>query len=755
MRTIRTITTTTPTTAATTRRTNTDCSSGVRWPPGPAGRRGRVAVPPPPPRGSSPSSKKDTRSFLVHFRPLQYGGRSGRGVGQGPTPSGRLSPPTAGSLHVSWNPQGVDPTEILPTEPLNTPPAMQPAALVLGRYRVEQRLGAGGFGVVWRARDERLERPVAVKVLPHRRGLGKRAEREALAAARLNHPAIVTLYEAGSDDEATYLVSELVEGRTLDELLEEGELSDRDIASIGVALAGALDHAHAHGVIHRDVKPGNVMVPRAPHGEAGIAKLTDFGVARLVGDDPLTRTSDVVGTLAYMAPEQAEGEESGAEADLYSLGIVIYEAFTGVNPVRGGGPAATARRLGEPLPPVRRARRDLPRELAASLDAAVRPWPEERGSLAVFRAALVASMPALGVDAGTVAPGAFETVRPGRGRHRSPHPPARDPASGGTRGVPPGGAPVPPSAPSWEPAPGTVPYPGGAPAPYPPGEPAVYPAGAQPVAPPARRRRTVLERLVSALGAAGLVALGGWAYPTTLPIPVAALAAGAGLVVFLLPRLGWMAAALGAIGVAAAQQDGAGLGVAVLLACALVPVPFLLWRAPGWWSVPAVAPLLGLVSLAGAFPALAGQARTAWQRAVLGALGAWWLLLAEALANRTLLLGRAKGVTTRAEWADSAPRAVEHVLQPLATSGAVALIALWALAALVLPYLVRGRGLGPAALGAAIWAVALAAGTALVGDAVHAHSSSSTTALVGAALAAPLALLATALRAGVRREEVP
>src|SRR4051812_32739253 len=322
MRTIRTITTTTPTTAATTRRTNTDCSSGVRWPPGPAGRRGRVAVPPPPPRGSSPSSKKDTRSFLVHFRPLQYGGRSGRGVGQGPTPSGRLSPPTAGSLHVSWNPQGVDPTEILPTEPLNTPPAMQPAALVLGRYRVEQRLGAGGFGVVWRARDERLERPVAVKVLPHRRGLGKRAEREALAAARLNHPAIVTLYEAGSDADAAYLVSELVEGRTLDELLADGALSDRDIARIGAALATALDHAHGQGVIHRDVKPGNVMVPRVPHGQGerssqrppqagswatafALAKLTDFGVARLVGDDPLTRTNDVVGTLAYMAPEQA------------------------------------------------------------------------------------------------------------------------------------------------------------------------------------------------------------------------------------------------------------------------------------------------------------------------------------------------------------------------------------------------------------------------------------------------------------------
>src|SRR3954467_11720034 len=140
MRTIRTITTTTPTTAATTRRTNPACSSGVRWPRCPAGRRGRVAVPPPPRGGSSPSSQKDTRSLLVHFPPVQYGGRSGRG-----------SRRTAGSLHVSWNPQGVDPTEVLPTEPLHTAPAMQPSALVLGRYRLPPRLGAGGVGVGWRA----------------------------------------------------------------------------------------------------------------------------------------------------------------------------------------------------------------------------------------------------------------------------------------------------------------------------------------------------------------------------------------------------------------------------------------------------------------------------------------------------------------------------------------------------------------------------------------------------------------------------
>jgi eukaryotic-like serine/threonine-protein kinase len=619
----------------------------------------------------------------------------------------------------------VDPTEVLPTEPLQTAPAMQPAALVLGRYRLERRLGAGGFGVVWQARDERLERPVAVKVMPHRRGMGKRAEREALAAARLNHPGIVTLYEAGSDDDATYLVSELVEGRTLDELLADGALSDRDVASIGVALAAALEHAHAHGVIHRDVKPGNVMVPQAPHGDAGLAKLTDFGVARLVGDDPLTRTSDVVGTLAYMAPEQAEGEEVGPPADLYSLGLVVYEALTGVNPVRAAGPAATARRVGEPLPPVRRVRRDVPRALAAALDRAVRPDAEERGSVAELRATLAASVPVLGTEQGTVAPGRFEP------------PTARQPRR-----------PIPPPA--------ATPH---APAPYP--APSVDSVGPGPTHSTLgaegepRRRLSLAVRAFAAAGAAGITAIGGVAYPGTLPIPVAALSAGVAVAVFLLPRLGWMASALGALGVAAAQADGAGLGVAVLLAAALLPVPFLLWRAPAWWSVPALAPLLGAVSLAGAFPAVAGQARTPWQRAALGALGAWWLLIAEALSGETLLLGRARGEWPRSLWHDSAPNAVEHVLRPLATSGAIAIVALWAVAALVLPYLVRGPRLGSAAVGAAVWAVALAGGTAAIADAVHVHAGTSTAALAGAALAAPLALVAAAARARARRTDVP
>jgi len=134
---------------------------------------------------------------------------------------------------------------------------------VLDRYRLVRRLGSGGFGVVWLAHDERLDRAVAIKRIPVDGGsdAAARAEREALAAARLSHPAIVALYEAGADDDAVYLVSELVRGRTLADLILDGELSDRDVLRVGGVLCEALEHAHARGVIHRDVKPGNVIVP--------------------------------------------------------------------------------------------------------------------------------------------------------------------------------------------------------------------------------------------------------------------------------------------------------------------------------------------------------------------------------------------------------------------------------------------------------------------------------------------------------------
>src|SRR3954451_19354406 len=287
----------------------------------------------------------------------------------------------------------------------------KPRELVLDRYRLERRLGAGGFGVVWLAFDEKLEREVAVKVVPRDDDpVPQRATREARVAARRNNPGIVALYELGSDDDAVYLVSELVPGRTLAELMKVGAVSDRDVARIGVALCDALTHAHARKVIHRDVKPGNVIVVAEPAAGAGFAKLADFGVAHLAIGDPLTRTGDVVGTLAYMAPEQAEGERVTFAADVYSLALTLYEGFTGTNPVRGGGPVATARRLGTRIPSLGARRRDLPVGLCQAIDAALDPGPEPRPPLGELRSALDRAAGHLSDEGGLVQPGTLERL---------------------------------------------------------------------------------------------------------------------------------------------------------------------------------------------------------------------------------------------------------------------------------------------------------------------------------------------------------
>jgi serine/threonine protein kinase len=250
-------------------------------------------------------------------------------------------------------------------------------SLVLNRFLIERRIGSGGFGVVYEAWDGRLERPVAVKAIEQRGEAARRVLREAQAAARLNHPGIVTLYEMGEEDGNALLVTELVEGSTLARLAAAGELSDREIGEIGVDLCEALDHAHSRGVVHRDIKPQNVQVTE---GEPR-AKLMDFGIARLADGPQLTAPGDVVGTLAYMSPEQAEGRPAGPEADVYSLALMLYECWSGENPHRRSSPAATARAIGDRARRLRRLRPDLPRELADIVDACLARRPSQRPSL--------------------------------------------------------------------------------------------------------------------------------------------------------------------------------------------------------------------------------------------------------------------------------------------------------------------------------------------------------------------------------------
>ena len=209
--------------------------------------------------------------------------------------------------------------------------------LLMGRFRVLERIGAGGMGTVYRAFDERLQRQVALKEIPSAEPA--RVLREAQAAARLNHPGIVTLYELGERDGHALLVSELVPGPTLSRLHEGGRLHDRDVAEIAADLSDALAHAHARSVIHRDVKPQNVIV-RDDQGAGQRAKLMDFGIARIAGAPTLTAAGEVVGTLAYMSPEQADGSLAGPESDVYSLASDGVRVLVRGEPGGGGEPGA-------------------------------------------------------------------------------------------------------------------------------------------------------------------------------------------------------------------------------------------------------------------------------------------------------------------------------------------------------------------------------------------------------------------------------
>jgi hypothetical protein len=247
--------------------------------------------------------------------------------------------------------------------------------LALGRYLLGPAMGRGATAVVHRARDLATGEEVAVKAVPVELGLAPRVGAEVRAASRLDHPCIVALRDWGEDRECLYLVWELVEGPSLLEVLRRGDgLGDRGAVRMGEDVLSALAHAHARGVVHRDVKPANILL-----GPDGRARLSDFGIARLSGERGLTLTGGVVGTVAYMAPEQARGEGAGPASDVYSACLVVYEALTGGNPIAGGSPAETARRAAAAaVPPTGRARPDLPRRLCAALDAGLERDPAAR-----------------------------------------------------------------------------------------------------------------------------------------------------------------------------------------------------------------------------------------------------------------------------------------------------------------------------------------------------------------------------------------
>ena len=228
----------------------------------------------------------------------------------------------------------------------------------LGPYEVLAPLGAGGMGEVYRARDTRLDRDVAIKVLPQsvasREDVRARFEREARAISALNHPNICTLYDVGRDGDVEYLVMELLEGETLASLLARGRIAPERALKIAIEIAGALDRAHKAGIVHRDLKPGNVMITR------GGVKLLDFGLARATIQrrhdattmiNPITEEGKIVGTLEYMSPEQLEGKSLDARTDVFSFGCIVYEMFTGQRAFSGGSAASLITAIMSTEPP--------------------------------------------------------------------------------------------------------------------------------------------------------------------------------------------------------------------------------------------------------------------------------------------------------------------------------------------------------------------------------------------------------------------
>ena len=264
---------------------------------------------------------------------------------------------------------GQDPDRVIERVAGTGDGAVLVAGTAFGAYRIEGVLGLGGMGVVYRAHQDALDRPVAIKVmapaLASDPGVRERLRREALSAARLDHPNVVSVYDAGGLGERAYIAMQLVEGRALSDLVGLPDMTVERIAAVVEMVASALDHAHARGVVHRDVKPQNILV----EDSTGRALLTDFGIAAAAGQERLTSTGDVVGTVAYAAPEQLSGAEPDRQVDVYALGCVIFELLTGRLPFeRASIAAAMFAHLNQPPPDVSALRPDL---AGTGIDSAV------------------------------------------------------------------------------------------------------------------------------------------------------------------------------------------------------------------------------------------------------------------------------------------------------------------------------------------------------------------------------------------------
>lgn len=248
----------------------------------------------------------------------------------------------------------------------------------ISHYKILDQIGQGGMGVIYKAQDTRLNRLVALKFLPQ--SLTRSSEeknrfiQEAVAASALNHPNIVTIYEIDEVDGDSFISMELIEGKNLKDLIQNGPLSLEQFFNIAFQTAEGLNKAHQKGIVHRDIKSENILV-----NQDGIAKITDFGVAKLKGAAGMTLAGTVLGTTAYMSPEQANGEEVDQRSDIFSLGIIFYEILTGELPFKGVHPMAIMYAIvnEEPLSP-KSLREEIPSGLAEIISRSLAKKKEER-----------------------------------------------------------------------------------------------------------------------------------------------------------------------------------------------------------------------------------------------------------------------------------------------------------------------------------------------------------------------------------------
>jgi len=249
--------------------------------------------------------------------------------------------------------------------------------LILGRYRALRPLGSGGMGQVWLARDETSGLDVALKIVAREGKAGSRAEREARAASSLRHPRCQRILSLARDPSHVYIAYEYIPGRTLREAMRAGELDDRAAVEVAAQICEALAHAHGKGIVHRDVKPSNVLLAE---GEDVDVRLLDFGLAQMAEFDTLTGLGDIPGTLAYISPERLHGRPATEAADVWAVGVVLWEALAGEHPFWRGDMVETSRRIQEGAPQLHSLRPDLPEHLVKAVARSLVVSPSRRPS---------------------------------------------------------------------------------------------------------------------------------------------------------------------------------------------------------------------------------------------------------------------------------------------------------------------------------------------------------------------------------------